>query len=144
MRAMLAPSMNDGPGFCSNIPVSELAEHDTRAIETSVISSTPLVMETTDGVTHKTWPTYTEPNGAWGLEPPDPYSGIQLTGVRRPAHEGLEAASRQTEPGEKTQMSPSGLCPTRSKVDRVIKTFLFDPNLKPSPYNLHREGQWAT
>ena len=30
----------------------------------------------------------------------------QPSGVRRLAHKGLEAASRQTELGEKTQMSP--------------------------------------
>ena len=76
MRAMLTPSANDGPGFHSDMPVSELAESDTRAIEASVISSTP-----------------TKPNGAWGLEPPDRNSGIQLTGVQRPAYEGLKAAS---------------------------------------------------
>ena len=96
------PVMNDGPGFHSNIPVSELAEHDTRAIEASVISSTPWVMETTDGVMHKTRPTTTKPNGARGLEPLDPDSGIQPTEVRRPTREGLEATSCGTEPGEKT------------------------------------------
>ena len=58
------PVMNDGPGFHSNMPVSELAEHDTRAIEASIVSSTPLVAETVDGVTHKTRPTPTEPNRA--------------------------------------------------------------------------------
>ena len=79
------PIMNDRPGFHSDIPVSELAERDIRDIKASVISSTPLVAETMDGVTHKTWPTPTEPNGARGLEPPDPNSGIQPTEVRRPA-----------------------------------------------------------
>ena len=55
------------------------------------------------------------------------------TGVRRPAHEGLEATWHQTEPGEKTQMSlerPRVVCP---KADRVISTFSFDPNLEPCP-----------
>ena len=33
-------------------------------------------------------------------------------GVRRPAHEGPEAASRQTELGEKTQMSPEQPSPS--------------------------------
>ena len=70
------PVTNDGPGFHSDIPISELAERDTRAIEASVVSSTPLVAKTADGVTHKTWPTPTEPNEARGLEPPDPNSGI--------------------------------------------------------------------
>ena len=111
MRAMPTPSVNDGPRFHSDMPVSEHTEHDTRAIEASVISSTPLVVKTMDGVTHETRPTPTEPNGARGLEPPDPNLGIQPTEFRRPTREGLEAASRQTEPGEKTKMSPSGLCP---------------------------------
>ena len=70
------PVMNDKPEFHSDIPVSELTECDTRAIDASVISSTPLVAETMDGVTHKTWPTPTEPNGARGLELPDPNLGI--------------------------------------------------------------------
>ena len=43
--------MNDGPEFHSNMPVSELAECVTRAIEASDISSTPLVAKTTDRVT---------------------------------------------------------------------------------------------
>ena len=94
------PIMNDGPRFYSNMPVSELAEHDTRAIEASVISSTPPVVETMDEVTHKTRLTPTEPNGARGFEPPDPNSRIRLTEVRRLAHKGLEATSCQTELGE--------------------------------------------
>ena len=53
------PIMNDGPRFHSNIPVSELAERNSRAIEASVVSSTPLIAETTDRVTHKTQPTPT-------------------------------------------------------------------------------------
>ena len=132
------PVMNDGLRFHSDMPVSELAERDTRAIEASVISSTPLVAETADSVTHEIWSTPTKPNGARGLEPPNPNLGIELTGVRRSAHEGLEATSRRTELGEKTQMSPSGLCLTRSKADRVILTFSFNPNLKLSPQNLHQ------
>ena len=70
------PVMNDGPRFHSNMPVSELAEHDTRVVEASVVSSTPPVAETVNGVTHKTRPTPTEPNGARGLEPPNLDSGI--------------------------------------------------------------------
>ena len=98
MRAMLTPSVDDRTGFHSDMPVSE---RDTRAIEASVVSSAPLVAETEDGVMHETQPTPTEPHGAWGLEPPDPNSGIHLTRVRRPAREGPEATSRQTEPWEK-------------------------------------------
>ena len=53
-EAMPTPSANDRPGFHSDMPVSKLTEHDTRAIEASVVSSTPLVAETMDGVMHKT------------------------------------------------------------------------------------------
>ena len=84
------------------MPVCELAERDTRAIEASVISLVPLVVETEDRVTQEIWLTPTNPHGARGLEPPDLNSGVQLTGVFRPAREGSEAASRRTEPGEKT------------------------------------------
>ena len=45
------PVMNDGPRFHSNMPISELTEHDTRAIEASDVSSTPPVAETADRVT---------------------------------------------------------------------------------------------
>ena len=37
------PITNDGPGFHSNVPVSELTERVTRAIEASDVSSTPPV-----------------------------------------------------------------------------------------------------
>ena len=70
------PVTNDGPGLHLDIPVSELTERDTRAIEASVVSSTPPIAETVDGVMHKTRPIPTEPNGARGLKAPDPNSGI--------------------------------------------------------------------
>ena len=63
------PIMNDGPRFHSNVPVSELAERDTRAIEASVISSAPLVAETVDGVMHGTWLTPTKTYGARATQP---------------------------------------------------------------------------
>ena len=85
------PVMNDGPRFHLDMPVSELTERDTRAIEASVISSTP--SETVDRVTHKTWLTPTEPNGARWLAPPDRDLGIRLVEIQRLAREGLEAAS---------------------------------------------------
>ena len=44
------PIMNDGPGFHSNVPVSELTERVARAIKASNISSAPPIMETIDGV----------------------------------------------------------------------------------------------
>ena len=70
------PITNDGPRFHSNVPVSDLTERVTRAIEASDVSSTPSVVETTDRVTHESRSTPTEPNGARGLRPPDPDSGI--------------------------------------------------------------------
>ena len=45
------PVTNDGPGFHSNIPVSELTERVTRANKASDVSSTPLVAKTVDRVT---------------------------------------------------------------------------------------------
>ena len=58
------PVMNDRPGLHSNVPVSELTERVTRAIEASDVSLVPLVVETVDGVMHETRPTPTEPNRA--------------------------------------------------------------------------------
>ena len=74
MRAMLTSSADDGPGFHSNVPVSELIERNTRAIEASVISSAPSVVETKDRVTRETRMTPIRPQGAWGLKPLDPRS----------------------------------------------------------------------
>ena len=37
------PITNDGPRFHSNVPVSEVTERVTRAIEASDVSSAPLV-----------------------------------------------------------------------------------------------------
>jgi len=73
------PVTNDGPGFRSNAPVSELTERVTQAIEASDVSSAPPVVETTDGVTHGTRPTPTEPNRAQGLRSPDADSENQPT-----------------------------------------------------------------
>ena len=81
MRALSTLSADDRHEFHSNMPVSELTERDTRAIEASVVSSAPLVEKTNDGVTHKIWPTPNDPHGARGLELPDPNSEIQLIGV---------------------------------------------------------------
>ena len=74
MRALLTPSANDVPGFHMNVPVSELIEHDTRAVEASVVSLAPLVAETEDRVTRETQMTPIRPQGARGLEPLDPRS----------------------------------------------------------------------
>ena len=101
MRALPTPLVDDVPRFHLNMPVSELTEGDTRAVEASVVSSAPLVAETEDGVTHEIWPTPTDPHRARGLKPPDSNSGIHLTRVPRLAHEGPEAVSRRTKLGEK-------------------------------------------
>ena len=71
MRAMWTPLVDDGPRFHSDVPVSELIERDTRAIEASVVSSAPLVAEAEDGVTRETRPTHIRPQGARGLKPLD-------------------------------------------------------------------------
>ena len=55
------PVTNDGPRFHSNMPISELIEHDTRAVEASVTNSAPPIVETEDGVTRETWPTPIRP-----------------------------------------------------------------------------------
>ena len=73
------PFTNNGPGFRSNAPVSELTERVTRAIKASDVSSAPPVAETTNRVTHGTRPTPAEPNRAQGLRSPDADSGNQPT-----------------------------------------------------------------
>ena len=45
------PVISDGTGFCSNMPVSELTKHVTRATEASNVNSTPPITETVDGAT---------------------------------------------------------------------------------------------
>ena len=45
------PVTNDGPRFHLDMPVSELTERKTQAIEASGVCSTPPVAETMDGVT---------------------------------------------------------------------------------------------
>ena len=42
--------MNDGPRFHSDIPVRELTERVTRAIEASDVSLAPPIVETADAV----------------------------------------------------------------------------------------------
>ena len=60
---------NDRPGFHSNMPVSELTERVTRAIEASDVSSTPSVAETADRVmTTKMSRPSTGPRYTRGLE----------------------------------------------------------------------------
>ena len=53
MRAIPTPLVNDEPRFHSDMPISELTECDTQAIEASVVSSASLVAETEDGVMHE-------------------------------------------------------------------------------------------
>ena len=50
MRALLTPLANDGFGFHTNIPVSELIGRDTRAVEASVVYSAPPIAKIEDGV----------------------------------------------------------------------------------------------
>jgi len=69
------PITNNKPGFHLNMPISELTEHVTRAIEASVISSALLIRKSEDGVTHETRSTPTEPHGAQGLKRPNPKLG---------------------------------------------------------------------
>ena len=59
--------------------------------------------------------------------------------VRRSAREGLEAASRRTEPGRDNRDEPQWPCPTplRSEPGR-LDLLSFDSNLEPNPQNLHR------
>ena len=45
------PVTSDGTGFHSNMPISELTEHVTRAIVASDVNSTPPVAETACGAT---------------------------------------------------------------------------------------------
>ena len=45
------PVMSDGTRFHSNIPISELIKHVTRAIEASDVASTPLVAKIADRAT---------------------------------------------------------------------------------------------
>ena len=63
----------------------------------------------------------------------------QTTEVRRPAREGFEAASRQTEPGRNNRDEPQWPCltPLRSGQGR-LDLFSFDSNPGPNPQNLHR------
>ena len=61
MRALPTLSVDDGPEFHMNVPVSELIERNTRAVEASVVSSAPLVAETEDGVMRETRPTPIRP-----------------------------------------------------------------------------------
>ena len=106
------PITNDGPRFHLDMPVGELAERNTQAIEASVVSSTPLVAETKDMVTHETRPTPIRPKGLRGSSRP---ILDRETEVQRPAHEGPEAAS----------------CRTRARGENI------DEPQRPSP-NLHR------
>ena len=90
MRALPTPSANDGPRFHSNLPISELIERNTQAVEASVVSSAPPVVETEDGVMRETWPTPIRRKGLGGSSRPILDREIE---VQRLASEGPEAAS---------------------------------------------------
>ena len=53
LRALLTSLANDGPGFHMNVPISELIERDTRAVEASVIYSAPPIAKIKDRVTRE-------------------------------------------------------------------------------------------
>ena len=100
MRALPTPSADDRPGFHSNVLVSELIERNTRAVEASVVNSTPLVVKTEDGVTHETWPTPIRPQQGSGTQAAR--SDIERSRfVGRPA-KGSRPPRVKQEPGEKT------------------------------------------
>ena len=79
LRALPTPSANDGPRFHMNVPVSELVERNTRAIEASVVCSAPPIAKVEDGVTHEIRPVplVSNPNRAQGLEPLNPETEVQ-------------------------------------------------------------------
>ena len=63
----------------------------------------------------------------------------QLTEVRRLAHEGLEATLCLIEPGKKNRDEPQRPLPDPTqKWIGTSRPFSFDPDLEPSPQNLHR------
>ena len=66
------PVMNNGPGFRSDIPISELTERVTQAIEESDVSSTPSVAENADGVRTKANRPLPSPMGLRGTSHPTP------------------------------------------------------------------------
>ena len=88
------PVMNDGPEFRSNVPVSELTERVTQAIEASDVSSAHSVAETVDGVTHGTRPTpaitAVERFVCWLFEILRNFIG--LSGLYGPKYDGLIAS----------------------------------------------------
>ena len=59
--ALPTPSTNDGPGFHMNVPVSELIERDTRAVEASVVYLAPPIAKVEDEVTREMRPTPIRP-----------------------------------------------------------------------------------
>ena len=56
-RALPTPSVNDGPRFHTNVPVSELIKRDTQAVKASIVYSAPPIVKIEDGVTRKLRPT---------------------------------------------------------------------------------------
>ena len=61
LRALPTPSANDGPRFHMNVPISELIERDTRAVEASIVYSAPSIVKIEDRVTHEIRPTPVRP-----------------------------------------------------------------------------------
>ena len=61
LRALPTYQKNDGPGFHMNVPISELIERDTRAVEASVVYSAPSIAKIEDGVMREIRPTPIRP-----------------------------------------------------------------------------------
>ena len=61
LRALLTPSANDGPGFHTNVPISELIERNSRAVEASVVYLAPPIAKVEDEVTREMRPTPIRP-----------------------------------------------------------------------------------
>ena len=98
------PITNDGPRLNSDIPHSQLAKCDTRAIEASVVSSTPPVVEAEDGVTRETWPTpYQTPRGSGARAARSEIKRLRFEGW--PA-KGPRPPRVKQEPGEKNADEP--------------------------------------
>ena len=73
------PLMKDGPEFHSNVPVSELTERVTRAIETSDVSSAPPVMRNDGrGNAQNSTDPYQSPTGLRGSTGPTPQLRLGL------------------------------------------------------------------
>ena len=93
------PVMNDRPGFHSNVPVSELTEHVTRAIEASDVSSASLVVR----------------NHGWGnvQNSTDPYQAQWAQGLKIPKRLGCAQVHDSDSPDLTARPMPRSTTLTR-------------------------------